>query len=139
SLKALAEATFEQLTSIEDIGPEVAKSIEEFFKNPLNEKLLSDLSSDELGLNPKVETQSNAPTPLGGQKFVLTGTLKSFTRAEAKARLTALGGQVLSSVSREVDFVVAGDSAGSKLKRANELGLKILTEDDFKNFMANHD
>lgn len=132
SVEALQKATLEELTTINDVGPEVAASIVDFFQNPSNEKFLADLTNPELGLKPSLEPQaaSGGPKPLAGKKFVLTGTLTGLTRAEAKARLMALGGQVMSAVSRETDFVVAGEAAGGKLAKAEQLGLKILSEGD---------
>lgn len=130
SLSRLAQATEEELTVINDIGPEVAASLAEFFHNPLNEKFLEDLTGDELGLKPSAAEISGGPgAPLSGLKFALTGTLLNFTRAEAKARLSALGAQVMSAISRETDFLVAGEAAGSKLAKAEGLGLEIMDEE----------
>lgn len=133
SLEALGRASEEDLTRINDVGPEVAAAIAEFFHNPLNADFLADLTGGELGLAPSTDEPGadSGPKPLAGKKFVLTGTLASFTRAEAKARLAALGGQVMSAVSRETDYVVAGEAAGSKLAKAEQLGLKVLSEDGF--------
>ncbi|UQZ90339.1 DNA ligase (NAD(+)) LigA [Deltaproteobacteria bacterium Smac51] len=137
SLKALEAASEEELTSLNDVGPEVAYSLEEFFNNPLNAAFLADLTGDELGIRPTVEEPAaGAAAPLSGQKFVLTGTMANYTRAEAKSRIQALGGQVMSSVSKETDYVVAGEAAGSKLTKAEALGLKILSEDDFTKLLA---
>jgi len=140
SLAALARARTEELTSLNDVGPEVAASLEEFFRNTLNKKFLDDLTGEELGLRPGPPDQAEGKAGLlGGRKFVLTGTLIGFTRAEAKARLTALGATVLSSVSRETDYVVAGEAAGSKLARARELGVNILSEDEFNSLLRDGD
>jgi len=139
SLAALRQATAEELTSLNDVGPEVAASLEEFFHNPLNEKFLADLTGEELGLSPQPpDPAESRPGPWSGKKFVLTGTLVRFTRAEAKARLTALGATVLSAVSRETDYVVAGEAAGSKLAKARELGLAILDEEEFERLLAGY-
>jgi len=130
SLPRLGQATEEELTAINDIGPEVAASLAEFFHNPLNEKFLADLTGDELGLRPSASEPSAGPgAPLSDLKFVLTGALSGFTRAEAKARLLALGAQVMSSISKETDFLVAGEAAGSKLAKAASLGITILDEE----------
>ena len=132
SLADLGRASEEELTAINDIGPEVAGSISEFFQNPLNKPFLDDLEGEELGIRPTVERNAAGPeAPLAGKKFVLTGTLSAFTRAEAKARLLALGGQVMSSVSRETDYVVAGEAAGTKLAKAEALGVRLLDEEAF--------
>ncbi len=132
SLEALGRAEEDELTSINDIGPEVAASIIEFFGTPLNRSFLADLEDGSLGIRPTVEKTEVGPwAPLSGKKFVLTGTLATFTRAEAKARLSALGGQVMSSVSRDTDYVVAGEAAGSKLSKAEALSIPILDEEAF--------
>jgi DNA ligase (NAD+) len=130
TLAALRAAGEEELTGLNDIGPEVAASLREFFQNPLNHDFLEDLSGSALGLQPTAEESRGGAGPLTGQKFVLTGTLSQFTRAEAKARLTALGGQVMSAISRETDFLVAGEAAGGKLAKAAALGVTVLSEDD---------
>ncbi|MDR1657216.1 MAG: NAD-dependent DNA ligase LigA [Deltaproteobacteria bacterium] len=127
SLKALSEATREQLLSLNDIGPEVAQSVLDFFQSPLNQSFISDLIGQELGVKPTFE-EPLASGGLSGQRFVLTGTLSGMTRAEAKARIIAKGGRVLSAVSRETDFVVAGEAAGSKLTEAKKLGIPTLDE-----------
>jgi DNA ligase (NAD+) len=102
----------------------------DFFQSPLNHSFLTDLIEPELGINPTTETVSSSG-PLSGKRFVLTGTLSSLTRAEAKARISAKGGRVLSSVSRETDYVVAGDAAGSKLTAATTLKIPIIDETAF--------
>lgn len=131
SLQALSEAGEEELTGLNDVGPEVAASLKEFFANPLNKDFLDDLTGPELGLKPAAQEEGAGPeAPLFGKKVVLTGTLSSFTRAEAKARLAAMGAQVMSGISRETDFLVAGEAAGSKLAKAAELSIPILNEED---------
>jgi DNA ligase (NAD+) len=136
SLAALSQARAEEWTILDEIGPEVAASLEEFFQNPGNERFLADLADGALGLTPRPPDPAESRSgPWYGKKFVLTGTLVRFTRAEAKARLTALGATVLSSVSRETDFVVAGEAAGSKLARARELGVEIMSEEEFEGLL----
>ncbi|MDR2947372.1 MAG: NAD-dependent DNA ligase LigA [Candidatus Adiutrix sp.] len=139
SLDALGAASEEELTQINDVGPEVAAGLAEFFNQPLNAPFLADLTGGELGIRPTIEEAGagSGPKPLAGKKFVLTGTLTTFTRAEAKARLTALGGQVMSSVSRETNFVVAGEASGSKLAKAVELGVTVLSEEEFVKMLDN--
>ena len=107
----------------------------EFFQNALNREFLDALTGPGLGIRPSREKAVGPGAPLSGKKFVLTGTLANFTRAEAKARITSMGGQVMSSVSRETDFVVAGEAAGSKLAKAVELGVTVLNEDEFSAFL----
>jgi DNA ligase (NAD+) len=136
SLAALGQARAEELTSLNDVGPEVAASLEEFFQNPRNEQFLADLTGSDLSLAPRPPDQTESrPGPWSGKKFVLTGTLTRFTRAEAKARLVSLGATVLSSISRETDYLVAGEAAGGKLAKARELGVKILSEEEFEGLL----
>ncbi|MDR2302888.1 MAG: NAD-dependent DNA ligase LigA [Deltaproteobacteria bacterium] len=129
SLAALSSATNDQLQAINDIGPEVAKSLLDFFQSPLNHHFLADLMDPAL-VNP-TKTPPQAEGNLSDKRFVLTGTLKSMTRAEAKARVQAKGGRVLSAVSKETDYVVAGEASGSKLTNAQKLNLTILDEEAF--------
>jgi DNA ligase (NAD+) len=130
SLKALSEATMEGLLSLNDIGPEVAKSVLDFFQSPLNHSFLADLMGGALGIEPTVEAPA-AEGALSGKRLVLTGTLPNLTRAEAKARVVAQGGRVLSAVSKETDYLVAGDAPGSKLEAARKLGVPVLDEKAF--------
>ncbi len=131
SLQALSEADVQRLVEIETVGQTVAEAIVAFFASPENRSLLDSL--EELGVEPigpeKIETVSSA---LSGKAVVLTGKLESMTRAEAKARIQRAGGRVVSSVSKKTDLVVAGAEAGSKLKKAQELGIDIIDEDEFK-------
>ncbi|MDR2368902.1 MAG: NAD-dependent DNA ligase LigA [Deltaproteobacteria bacterium] len=131
SLSALSEATMDQLQALNDIGPEVAKSVLDYFQSPLNHNFLQALMDDSLVSPSPSETEIPAEGSLSGKRFVLTGTLKTMTRAEAKARIAAKGGRVLSSVSKETDYVVAGEAAGSKLTNARSLGLTVLDEEAF--------
>ena len=133
SLADLGAATMEQLTNIEDVGPEVAASIINFFQDPVNEKFLADL------MEPFLQPQNSLPTSKGklsGLKIVLTGTLSSMSRAEAKAKAQELGAKVMSSISKETDILIAGSDSGSKLKKAQELGVKIFNEKDFLDMLG---
>ncbi len=116
------------LQSIPGVGEEVAVSLLHFFMEPHNRKVLDQLR--ERGVRPEVRTVSDAdaPKPLAGRTYVLTGTLLGFTRDEAKARLEALGARVSSSVSRKTTAVIAGENPGSKLARAEKLGVPVLDE-----------
>jgi len=123
--------TTEQLISLEDVGPKVADSLVEFFWNDQNVELFTDL--DFLGLNLKGtvgEKQSGGV--LDGQTFLFTGSLQQFTRDEAKAMVEANGGKVMSSVSKNLNVLVAGEKAGSKLTKAQAIeSIQILNEDEF--------
>jgi DNA ligase (NAD+) len=125
TLDAVLDASLEQLQEVRDVGPEVAASIRQFFDEPQNRKLVARLR--KAGVEPAPVVRRHGP--LEGKKFVLTGGLASMTRPEAQRRIEALGGRVVTSVSKETDFVVVGADAGSKLKKAEKLGVARLDED----------
>lgn len=127
SLEALENASYEELCGIPEIGPVIAKSIATFFAQPENRAVLEKLR--KAGVIPKTVSRTGAT--LAGKTFVFTGGLKTMTREEAEEKVRLLGGRAASSVSRNTDFVVAGEGAGSKLEKAKELGITILTEDEF--------
>jgi DNA ligase (NAD+) len=117
---------------LQEVGPVAAASVREYFASAVGTKVLARLR--QLNIRPeneKVMAAAKAGGPLAGKAFVLTGTLPSLTREEAAAKIESLGGKVTGSVSRKTDFVVAGAEAGSKLEKARELGVKILTEAEF--------
>lgn len=129
SLENIKKAKLEDFESILNIGPVVAKSAYEWFNNEENIKLLDKLQKAGVKIiNPKAEASSKK---LAGKKFVITGSLESMARDEAKNKIRALGGQVSESVSKNLDFLVAGEDPGSKLGKANKLGVKILDEKEF--------
>lgn len=127
NLDALMQAGIEDLQLVTDVGPVVAESVAQFFSEPHNREVISGL----LGAGVHYEAAAPRPAATGaaaGRIFVLTGTLPNLTRDEAKARIEAAGGRVTGSVSKKTDFVVAGDEAGSKLEKAQSLGLAVLDE-----------
>lgn len=128
SLDELKEVSTEKLSSIEGIGDIMAASIYDYFHDENNIKMLDELKS--LGINPTSKPKPKSDI-LAGKIFVLTGTLQNMTRDEASAIIKSHGGKTSSSVSKKTNFVLAGENAGSKLDKANELGVIILTEDDF--------
>jgi len=133
NLQSIISADQESLEKVTDIGPIVASHIVTFFANQSNLDLISKLRS--VGVNwPDIEV-SDQQKPLDGQTFVLTGTLEIMPRSEAKAALMALGAKVAGSVSKNTSCVVAGPGAGSKLTKAEELGIKILDEGEFLAFL----
>lgn len=126
-LKPLMVADEATLQAIADVGPVVAAHIVGFFAQKHNRELIDKLI--QLGVHwPKIEVKSADQLPLAGKTFVLTGTMVSLTRDEAKAKLQELGAKVAGSVSAKTDFVVAGEKAGSKLTKAQELGVKVIDE-----------
>jgi DNA ligase (NAD+) len=131
SLDDLRHASLPQLTEIDDVGEVIAQSVFQWFGDPRNQKLIDRL--DKAGLNFKSGSGGAAAKagPLAGKTFVLTGTLPSMTREQATAKIEALGGKVSGSVSRKTDYVVAGAEAGSKLDKAQALGVTVLDEKEF--------
>lgn len=119
----------EEISAIYEIGPSISKSIKQFFSDKNNLKLIEELRKS--GLTFTSEKKVIVQSALTGKTFVLTGTLSAFSRDEAGARIIALGGKVTSSVSKNTDFVVAGEKAGSKLTKAESLGVKVLDENTF--------
>ncbi len=118
---------------VTQVGPVVAQSVLDFFDSSAGRKTLKRIK--QLGIKPtgeKISAKKAAQLPLAGKTFVLTGTLPSMTRDEASAKIQALGGHVSSSVSKKTDYLLAGSEAGSKLNKANELGVKILDEAEFR-------
>lgn len=128
SLDALAAATEEELTAVPDIGGITARSLTEWLHSPQSEHLIAALREAGVNMLSREEPVGDA---LAGKTFVLTGTLEGFTRDEAGARIEALGGKVSGSVSKKTSYVVAGEAAGSKLKKAQDLGVAVLTEAEF--------
>jgi DNA ligase (NAD+) len=126
NLDALLQASEAQLLEVADVGPVVARSIISFFADPLNAELIEQLRA--AGVNwPEQESESR-PKPLQGKTFVLTGTLSNLTRDQAAQMIEAHGGKVAGSVSKKTSYLVAGEEAGSKLAKAEELGVPILDE-----------
>ena len=132
TLDALMEADEERLTQIPDVGAVTARSIVAWFRSPQSRHLIQRLR--EAGVNFR-STLEITDRRFAGMTFVLTGALTRFTREEATAQIEALGGKASGSVSKKTSFVVAGENAGSKLRKANELGIPVLTEEEFLEMM----
>jgi len=129
SMDALAKAPYEDLETIDEIGPRIAESIREFFGEKHNQKELCKLKQHKLVM---IEEKKAGGGSLAGKQFVLTGTLENMTRDEAKRKIIEAGGRVTSSVSAKTDYVLAGTDPGSKLTKAQKLGIAILNEQEFQ-------
>ncbi|MBF0892992.1 MAG: NAD-dependent DNA ligase LigA [Atopobium sp.] len=127
SIQALATAPVEKIAEIPGIGPKIAESVHEFFSIPENVAVIERLRQAGVMLEEE-KSENELPQTLAGLTFVLTGTLEHFTRDEAGAQLKAMGAKVSGSVSKKTSFVVAGEAAGSKLTKAESLGVPVLDE-----------
>lgn len=135
SLDALLAAEKEDLLAVEGIGEQAAMSLIEYFSNSENRKMIETLL--ELGLTIKTAVQENTEnTPLEGAIFLFTGTLSQMSRNEAKQLVKDRGGRVISGLSKKVTHLVAGEKAGSKLKKAQEMGVKVVDEQEFLEFVG---
>ena len=130
TLEDLRAATTEEIEEVPDIGPITAAHVHAFMAEPRNSRVIDDLV--ELGVQwPKASATRARGGNLEGKSFVLTGRLTSMSRDEAGDIIREMGGTVSGSVSKKTDFVVVGEDAGTKLRKATELGLTILDEDEF--------
>ncbi|MEK6571325.1 MAG: helix-hairpin-helix domain-containing protein, partial [Bacteroidota bacterium] len=134
SIDDLKAATFEELRSIHEIGPKIAESIVRFFRDRKNIEILEQLRTAGVRLEASTR-ELRRKGALVGTTFVLTGTLQSLTREEAKALIEEQGGRVSSSVSATTDYVIVGEEPGSKHDKARALGIKILDEDGFRKLL----
>jgi DNA ligase (NAD+) len=135
-LISLMQATQDQLMAIKDIGPVVAENIYLFFQQKHNIEVIKRLI--EAGITWEKTEAKSVSLPLSGKTFVLTGSMIKYSRDEARDLLQNLGATVAGSVSKNTSFVVAGSEAGSKLEKAQQLGVKILSEEDFLELLAKH-
>ena len=130
TIDKLAQADFETLSKIDDIGPIVANSIREFFMQEQTKDLIEKLK--QAGVNTVDDSVENDDNRFEGMTFVLTGTLQNYTRAEAADIIENFGGKTSSSVSKKTTYVLAGEEAGSKLDKAEKLGVTVISEDEFE-------
>ena len=128
TLESIRRASLEELTAVPDIGGITAGNIKSWFERPLNQTLIEELVAS--GLNTKCLTEISDQR-FAGKTIVVTGTLEQMTRQEATEKIESMGGKAAGSVSKKTSFVVAGPGAGSKLKKAQELGIQVLTEEEF--------
>jgi len=133
SIDGLKNATFEELVSVQDVGDIVAQDVLAFFKE---EKVLSTIEELlELGVTPKYEEKEVIQSPFEGKTVVATGSLQNYSRTGIKEKLESLGAKVAGSVSKKTDYVIAGEAAGSKLTKAQQLGVKVLSEEEFEEML----
>jgi DNA ligase (NAD+) len=125
SIDALQAASAEELERVEEVGPRISQAILEFFAQPANRSLVESLRAAGVDMTAEKKQRS---TQLAGLLFVLTGTLPTLSREEAKRRIEAAGGKTAGSVSKKTSYVVAGEEAGSKLDKALELKLPVIDE-----------
>ncbi len=139
SLRAVMDATEDELQSLTDIGPIVAANIHMFFRQPHNEQVIDKLRQrGVVWPETKQSKQDPSSLPLSGKTMVLTGTLSAMTRDEAKTKLQRLGAKVTGSVSRKTDYVIVGADPGSKASKAEQLGIEMLDEAQFIQLLAEH-
>jgi DNA ligase (NAD+) len=131
SMKAFSQANEEELAAIEGIGPERAASIRGWFANTTNQELIESLEKAGIKMDESVSTVV-ASSALAGKSIVVTGTLVKYGREEIERRLRDLGAKASGSVSKKTDYLLAGEKAGSKLEKARELGVRIITEEEFE-------
>jgi DNA ligase (NAD+) len=131
AIDALAAAPLEALTEIHEVGPKTAASVRTFFEAPEHRELVRRLAASGVGGTSEHEAPTVTGTAFAGKTVVLTGTLPSMSREQARALIEAQGGRVASSVSKKTDFIVAGEDAGGKLERAKELGIAVLGPEEF--------
>jgi DNA ligase (NAD+) len=129
SIDRLMKASVEQLLEVDDVGPVVAQSIRTFFDQPHNREVVEQLRAAGIAWSEHEGEADTRPKPLAGRTLVLTGSLPTLSRDEAKALIEAAGGKVAGSVSKKTDWVVAGSEAGSKLDKARDLGVTVIDED----------
>ena len=133
SLEAMMDASVEDLQSVRDVGPEVARHIHDFLALPDQREVIRQLLA--AGVRPEPDQVVATAGPFAGKTVVLTGTLTQYSREQAKAEIERRGGRVSGSVSRKTDLVVAGGDAGSKLKKAQELGVRVVDENGFRELL----
>ncbi|HWP84405.1 MAG TPA: NAD-dependent DNA ligase LigA [Terriglobia bacterium] len=134
SLDRLMEASVEELEEVFEVGPRIAQSIHDFFREPRNQKLIERLRKE--GLCFEQERKGRRETKLAGKVFVLTGALERMTREQAKQRIEQAGGRVTGSVSKKTDYVVAGADPGSKLDKARQLGVTVIGEAELEQMLS---
>jgi len=137
-LEALESATLEQVQQVRDVGPVVAAHVRDFFDEPRNRKVIAELRRRGVSWPDATPARAAGEGPLSGETLVITGTLAKMTRDEARDAARAAGATVTDSVSKKTTLLVVGAEAGSKLRKAQELGITILDEDEFRRRLTGH-
>ncbi len=140
SMDELLAATEEDLSNVEEVGPVIAASVHDFVHSKRGEKAIQKLKDAGVDMTAPKKARVSAVDsgPLGGKTLVVTGTLSKYTREEIEALITQHGGRAASSISKKTDYLIAGDKAGSKLEKANKLGVTVISEADFDRLIGNH-
>jgi len=131
SINKLRKASMEELEKISDVGGVVAQSIEDWFKNKTNQRIIKKLFKVGVKIQHSSKTSFKSNSLISGKTFVVTGTLPAISRTEAKERIRQFGGNISESVSRNIDYVVVGENPGSKLVKAKKMGIQTLSEEQF--------
>jgi len=137
SIDEISDATEEELAEIPGIGPKIAESVASYFQMEANQNVISKLRVSGVKLEQEPKQVSAEGLPLAGQTFVVTGTLAGYSRSEAQSKIKDLGGKITSSVTKDTNYLVVGESPGSKLAAAERLGTEVLDEEKFVKFLAN--
>src|SRR5262249_41164899 len=136
SMDALMAATPEQLNEVEGIGPIMARDIHAYFEELAHRKIIEELREAGVKMTEDAKPKPKGTADLSGKTFVVTGTLKKYERETIESLIRDLGGKASGSVSKKTDYVIAGEKAGSKLDKAKELGVPVLTEEQFEKIIG---
>jgi DNA ligase (NAD+) len=137
SMDALLAASTEELSEVEDVGPVIAESVHAFLHNDAGRRTIEQLKAAGVDMTaPKKPAAAAATGPLAGKTIVVTGTLERHTREEIHALIEQHGGKAGNSVSKKTDYLVAGDEAGSKLAKAQQLGVQVIDEPEFERLIS---
>ena len=137
SVEDIAAATEEELAEIPGIGPKIATSVASYFRVEANKTVIEKLRAAGVNMKQEPQLANTGAQDLSGKTFVVTGTLSRFSRSESESKIKDLGGKVTSSVTKNTDYVIVGESPGSKLDTAERLGTNILDEEAFVELLAN--
>ena len=136
SMDKIRAASVDDLVALDSIGPKIAESVVDYFRNESNGQVVNKLAAAGVNMTEESASDSVGGTPLEGLRFVVTGRLSSYSRSEIQGRIKDLGGAVSGSVSGRTDYIVAGEDAGSKLADAERLGVEVLSEEDFERLIS---